>query len=90
MNSNRLLVRKTFKRKNLTKHDKQGKTHSYKVAGFRISFAIYIPMNFKTEITKMAISKISEALSQPFEIIFIPFLQSFTLVTNQLPNITVT
>jgi hypothetical protein len=66
------------------------KTHSYKVAGSRILFAIYIPIYFKTDITKMALSKISEAFSQPFEIIFIHFRQSFTLVTNQLPNITVT
>jgi len=48
------------------------KTHSYKVAGSRISFAIYIPMYFKIDITKMALSKISEALSQPLETIFIP------------------
>jgi hypothetical protein len=67
------------------------KTHSYKVAGSRISFAIYILMYFKTDITKkMAISKISEALSHPLETIFIPFHQSFSLVINQLPNITVT
>jgi hypothetical protein len=85
--SNQLLIRK---KENLTKHDKQGKTHSYETAGSRISFAIYISMNFKTEITKMALSKNFEALAQPFENIFIHFYQSFSLVTNQPPNITVT